>query len=229
VTDEEKLAQQEKEIAELKTKIAELTADLEKKQGIVDNAEAKFNEMSKESGDNRKGIAEAAQAMLVAQKERDEAKVASETLDAELKKLKPADPPEDRKNRKTEDKTVEEIQENLSESENKALDEALANETDKKLLASIRDDMGVRKAFLLEVIETVKSDADSDLLNWRKKPGQDPAAKDEDLSKQLKSMFNKQKKRTTHIPPGPIGGSSREGGAPKTAPSGRGGTSDFMQ
>jgi len=228
VTTEEQLAQQEKEIAELKTKNAELTVDLEKKQGIVDNAEAKFNEMSKESGDNRKGIAEAGLAMLAAQKERNEAKVASDALDAELKKLKPADPPDDGKNRKTDEKTPDEIEENLTAAESKTLDEAWKN-ADDEMRAAIKKSPDTRKAFLLKAIEKAKSDADSDLSDWRKKPGQEPAAKDEDLDKKLENMFTKQKKRSTHMPPGPSGGSSREGGAPKTAPSGRDGPSDFMQ
>ena len=70
---QKELAQAQAKIVELEKKIETLTADMEKKSGIVDNAEKKFNEMANETGENRKAVTAAALELIELRKSEKEA------------------------------------------------------------------------------------------------------------------------------------------------------------
>jgi len=207
MTDEETklMAEKDAKIEELTKSLTDQKAELEKKQGIVDNAETKFNEMSQESGDNRKGIAEASRAMLAAQAERDEAKEnfskASNEL-AEVKKTKGPKAEEEQSDKGLEKKTPEEIEASLTEDEGKVLDEAFKNASD-ELKAQIKADPKVRKDFLLEAKEAAKAADESDLSSWRKKPAQKPAPSGDEAKAKIRELFKRENKRRSNLPDGP--------------------------
>jgi len=218
MTDSEKQVQLAAELAAATTKITEVEsklaakdAEIVKKDGIVQAAETKFNEMAGETGENRKAATEAMRALLAVQKERDAEREAAKILRDELAEMKKVLGPleADRANRKSqESETAEEIEAGLSDAEQATLDEAWKG-ADEATQKRIKADSDFRKQFLVKAKAATHVAAESDLSDWRNKPAdKSPSPSGEGLDE----LFKTAKQRAEAYPDGSRAGQQRSGG-----------------
>ena len=201
--------EQKAKIEELTTKVTEAVAELAKQKGISENAEAKFKEMGAETGENRKGIAEAAKVALEASKARDVAQIDLGKVQEELAELKKQGPSSKREESGDDKKTADELEADLTEDEAKVLDTAFEG-ADESIKLKIKSDPKIRKQFILQAKEAAASEATSDLSTWRNKPAQKKADPSSDAAA-IKKLFMQSKDRASFVPNGPPGGSPRPG------------------
>lgn len=209
---DEALTQAKAKIEELTKRIAELTKALETQTGIADNAEKKFKEMSNETGENRKAIAEAGRELVEARKVEREARTAVDTLSKELNELKvKLGPKAGQEQSAVEDKrTAEEIQASMTDDEQKVADEAWKNADEATRKLVVGDD-AKRKEFLLAAKEAARESGASDLSDWRKKPAQGSGGKPRgDAEDSIKRLFDTARRRARNLPDGSQGGSTRQ-------------------
>ena len=223
MTDEEKKAAIE--AAEAKAK--ELQEELDKQKAIVENAEKKFNKWSNERGDERTAVAEMAKELKAASEEMrkaiaDQSQMAQDLAEAkrglaEAKKEGPTGEKEQSEKKATE-KTVEELEDELTDAQGKVLDEAFKKAPD-ELKASIKSDPKVRKAFLVEAVAAADAAALSDLSDWRKKPAQKKAAPDGDAEKErIQELFKTTNRQQGRQPDGPTSAPATDSKYQRPAP-----------
>jgi len=207
--DKKALAQAQAKVDELTKKVDELSADLEKQKGIVENAETKFNEMAKETGDNRKAVTGAALDVMSAHKEEKKAADDLRKIQEELAALKKVKGPEakDESNQKGVEQTADEIEANLTDAERKHVEKVWGSLDDKQR-RQYRDDEKTRKASLIEAKAAV-ADEPPDLSTPWKKPAQSSDVPD-GTADAIRKMFRGEQKRASNLPDG--GGSSRSRG-----------------
>ena len=213
---DEALAQAKAKIEELDAKVEQLTGDVEKKQTIVDNAEKKFNEMAKETGDNRKAVAAAAQEIIDARRAEKEAQDRLRKLAEELAEAKKISGPSGGKEQSGvpgAGKGADEIEAGLTADEQAQLDEAW-KAAPQELREKIKQDDSVRMQFLLSAKEAAADAAAADLSDWRKKPAQQSKVSQGSATEEaVKALFRKESKRARNLPDGSNNGVSRSGAA----------------
>ena len=210
--DKDKLAQAQAKIVELEKKIETLTADLEKKSKIVDNAEAKFNEMANETGENRKAVTAAALELIELRKSEKEAQknlTEANKLLAEAKKLGPKAEDGNKQEDQKPPKTADEIEAGLSEAERKFVEECWKGLNEAQRTAYMTDEK-VRKAALLEAKATVANEP-PDLASPWKKPVQKQQASPGGDAEEIKKLFRKESNTARKLPDGSSGGAARAG------------------
>ena len=211
---DEALAQAQAKIKELEGRIAELTKEMEKKSGIVDNAEKKFNEMAQETGDNRKAIAEAAKELVELRRSEKKAMEDLAKVRDELAEARKQGPQGDQGQSvgKEKEKTADEIEAELTDDEQKQLDDAW-KQAPEELKARIKADPRIRKSFLLEAKKAAEEVAASDLTDWRNKPAQKKPAAPGGAADEIRKLFKREKQSAgRRVPDGPTGGGGRESG-----------------
>jgi len=207
---EKELARVKAEAKELKEKVSELEAELEKQQKIVDNAEKKFNEMAEETGDNRKAATAAMKDLLAVQKDYkkvvDDLRHAQEALAKKVDEVGPEGSGGNNQ-RKTLGEQIEEAENGLTTDEQAALAEATKDISDdelKEFRASGKDYLDFINQFRKE-----HSNADAGLPSWRKKPAQSkksPGGDETELRKKMFALLKDAQKSADNVPDGPSGG-----------------------
>jgi len=199
---QEALTQAKAKIKELEDKVAALEKELDKQKTIVDNAEKKFKEMAEETGSSRKAIADAAHELIELRKSETKAREDLEAASVLLAEAKKQGPRGGREQSPTHtEKTADEIEADLTEAEQKKLDEAWKAAPD-DLKKRIRADEATRKAFLMEAKEQVQRDEADDLTDWRKKPAQKatPGGVADEIKKSFHKENRAQGRRITDCP-----------------------------
>ena len=213
---DEALAQAQAKIAELEKKVAELTKALETKTGIVDNAEAKFNEMAKETGDNRKAVTAAALELIELRKAEKEAQKNLAEASKALAELSKQGPPKDDGNKhETVEQQIAKIEASLTDDDLKKLDEARMKVSDERRREI--DKGGAAYLALLRGLRDVQAESVDALPPWRKKPAQQEKAKPDGLAEEMKKLFRTESNRARNLPDGSRGGSPRTRSDPNPA------------
>jgi len=212
----------EEALAQAQAKEKELAEKLAAAEKRVEDAQEMIQRQSAEVGDDRKAIKESNEAIRKLSEEVLEASKAltgvkeelaqSRGEIAELKQKGPTEgdgntqkpPPQ----KQDEEKTADEIESELSDDENKVLDEAWkrADEATRKV---IKSDDKKRKEFLLEAKKAAVAEAASDLTDWRRKT---PAKEDEQHAaseSDMAKLFRTEKERVEEYPDGHGGGTAR--------------------
>lgn len=202
------LREAQKKIDELTAKAEKLEQDLAKKQSIVDNAEQKFNDMSNETGENRKALAEAARELTAARKAERETQELVRNLQKELDELRKKIGSKAEEGNNRNEASADDIEASLTEAERKFVESKWKELTEDQREAYLKDDE-VRKAALMEAKATVAKAAPDLSSPWKKPAQKTPSG--EGVKDEIRKMFQSEAKRARNLPDGSHGGSPRSG------------------
>jgi len=228
---QEKIAQMQAQLDELKSKLEAAEVARQKAEGIAENAEAKFNDMAEETGASRKAVAEAARDSIErrklaeqAIKDRDEFRNKVAEMERRLSELDVSGQfGGGGNNRKTLNEEVDELVAALTDEEQKLVDAAI-EAADDKVRAAIEKGDGYNAVYrdILKEAKAQVSPVQSGLPHKRKKPAQVTTPNNGGVSQdEIKKLFKKEQERARNLPNAPGTGAGREREVQRTQVRGR--------